>query len=112
MRFEESVPTLLKVFRYVQNNGTINDYMQQPRPFYTLAYMEKDYLNAISLISGMTFENEESRVESAYLKGMCYLELSDIPNAITCFTYVVNNGNKLHRVKQATSILNHITKPN
>ena len=41
MRFEESVPTLLKVFRYVQNNGTINDYMQQPRPFYTLAYMEK-----------------------------------------------------------------------
>lgn len=41
MRFERSVPTLLKVFRYVQNNGTINDYMQQPRPFYTLAYMEK-----------------------------------------------------------------------
>lgn len=41
MRFEGSVPTILRLFRYTQNNGTINDYLQNPRPLYTIAYMEK-----------------------------------------------------------------------
>lgn len=41
MSFAKAIPTYLKMARYVQREGTINDYRSIPRPNFSIAYIEK-----------------------------------------------------------------------
>ena len=76
--------------------------------FVQLDIMDKNYAEALKKLSAIKKNNMQTRVEANYLMGMCHMELNDRDAARSCFQFVLDNGNRLHRVDQAFKILKNM----
>lgn len=76
--------------------------------FAQIDYMNKNYADAVQKLEKLDKNLMQARVEANYLMGMCYMELNDRDAARSCFEFVLDNGNRLHRVDQAFRILKNM----